>query len=83
MLKDLPDILTVEEMAKVLRIGINAAYALVHDGTIRTRRVGRKYLVPKKCVLDYIEETRYIDTVNVAGLPSMKGASTNDRQPAN
>ena len=41
MLNDYPDILTVEQLAQILGIGINAAYKLVNDGTIGCRRIGK------------------------------------------
>jgi excisionase family DNA binding protein len=48
------DVLTVRELAAVLRIGKNAAYDLVRDGTVTSIRVGHKYLVPKNRILDFL-----------------------------
>jgi excisionase family DNA binding protein len=53
------DMLTVLELAAVLRIGKNAAYDLVRDGAVASIRVGRKYLVPKICILDFLGATVY------------------------
>jgi excisionase family DNA binding protein len=53
-LEDYGDVLTVRELAAILRIGKNAAYALISDGAIVSVRVGRKYLVPKNCILDFL-----------------------------
>ena len=39
--------LTVAEVAKRLGVGINQAYAAVHDGTIPTIKIGKRILVPK------------------------------------
>jgi excisionase family DNA binding protein len=47
-LDDFPDVLTVEEAARVLRLGRNAGYQAVHRGEIRSIRLGRKLLIPKK-----------------------------------
>lgn len=48
-------VLTVKELAALLRIGINNAYQLVRDGTIRSVRVGRQYRVPRRAVDEYLE----------------------------
>ena len=53
-IKDYPDILTPNELAIILRIGKNATYALLHDDIIRHKRNGKKYLIPKKNVIDYL-----------------------------
>ena len=54
-----PDILTVIQVAQALHIGKNKAYELINSGTINSLRVGRKYLVPKAWLIDFIEESRY------------------------
>lgn len=59
MLKDYPDVLTVEQLAHVLGIGINSAYRLVREQAIGCRRIGRKILIPKVCVADYLNSARY------------------------
>jgi excisionase family DNA binding protein len=38
--------MTVEEVAKRLRIGRNQAYEAVHDGKIPAIRIGTRWLVP-------------------------------------
>ena len=53
------DVLTVRELAKALRIGKNAAYALVRERAIPSVRIGRKYLVPKLKVVDFLSNPRY------------------------
>lgn len=54
----LPAVLTVRELSKMLRIGINGAYQLVRDGTISSVRVGRQYRIPRKAVLQYLEQRK-------------------------
>lgn len=44
---DQGDTLTVEEAAKRLRIGRNAAYEGVHRGEIPSIRIGKRLLVPR------------------------------------
>lgn len=59
MLNEYRDVLTVKELAEALGIGVTSAYRLVNDGVIGCRRVGRKILIPKICVADYLHSARY------------------------
>lgn len=59
MLKEYPDVLTVEQVAQILNIGINAAYRLVNSQEIGYRRIGKSIRVPKVCVVDYLVSSRY------------------------
>lgn len=45
-LEDLGDVLTISEVAEVLRIGRNTAYEAVRTGDIPSIRLGRRLLVP-------------------------------------
>ena len=59
MFEEYPDMLTVHQIAQILRIGRNKAYALVNSGDINSLRIGRKHLVPKVWLIDFIEGLRY------------------------
>ncbi len=48
------DILTVKEMMDYLAIGKRTAYKFIHDGTIKSFRIGRQYKVSTKSVKEYI-----------------------------
>mgnify|MGYP000746629788 CR=1 FL=1 len=50
------EIITVKELSKLLRIGINNAYRLVREGTIKSVRVGRQYRIPRKAVEAYLTQ---------------------------
>lgn len=54
MLDSLPATLTVRELSKILRIGINSAYDLVKNGTIFSVRVGRQYRIPRSAIEKYL-----------------------------
>lgn len=58
-LKDYPDILTLKELMEILHIGKNTAYYVLKNGIIKSHRIGRKYLIPKCCVYDYIKSAQY------------------------
>lgn len=59
MFEQYPDMLTVMQVAKALSIGRNKAYELVNNNIIGSIQVGRKYLIPKSWLIDYIETSRY------------------------
>ena len=59
MLNKYPDVLTVREVAEVLGIGINKAYELMNLRIVGSIRIGRKIVVPKVCLIDYMESARY------------------------
>lgn len=61
MLENYAEILTVEEMCEVLRIGYNAAYKLLNDKKIKGYRNGRTWRIPKLAVIEYIKENAKID----------------------
>lgn len=54
------DILTVKELSKLLRVGINAAYRLVRSGVIHSVRIGRQYRIPRSAVDKYLSEKQRI-----------------------
>lgn len=49
-----PDVLTVSDISRILRIGRNKAYELLHNGLIKSITVGGKIIVPKKSVIDFL-----------------------------
>lgn len=58
MFNEFKDVLTVDEVCKALRIGKNSLYALLKSNEIRYKKVGKKYLIPKVCLIDYINNSR-------------------------
>ena len=59
MFKDYPDVMTVKQVSQALGIGLNKAYELVNNRVIGSKRIGKKILVPKHCLIDFIESARY------------------------
>ncbi len=54
VLKDYPDILTVEEMSKALGISTKTGYRLLRENKIEHMKVGRTYRIPKAHLLTYM-----------------------------
>lgn len=59
MLNKYPDVLNVKQLAEALGIGINKAYELVHLRVIGSKKIGKRILIPKMCLIDYLESSRY------------------------
>lgn len=51
-----PDIVDVDEVMKILRIGKNKAYDLIHAGEIKSIKVGRAHKIPKQSIIDFIND---------------------------
>jgi excisionase family DNA binding protein len=58
MFSDYPDIVTVDELVKMLSIGRNAAYALLQNGSVSSFKIGKCYKIPKLSVIDYVLEQK-------------------------
>ena len=52
----LPLILSVDELTKILGIGRNTAYDLIRCGKIRSVRIGHKIRIPKDSLLGFLQE---------------------------
>ncbi|CAB4218104.1 excise, DNA binding domain, excisionase family [uncultured Caudovirales phage] len=49
--------MTVQETADALGISRNTAYDLVHQGVIPSVRLGRRFLVPKQALKDWLNQS--------------------------
>lgn len=52
--EQLPLVLHVKDLPKILSVSHNTAYNLVRSGQIHSIRVGRNYLIPKDAVANYL-----------------------------
>lgn len=59
MFSDYPDVVSVEQVTEMLHIGQALAYKLLKDGTIRARKVGRRYIIAKKNVIEFLNEVSW------------------------
>ena len=51
-----PDVVSIEEIQQMLRIGKDAVYELLKTQKLKSIKVGKRYIVPKKYVIDFLLE---------------------------
>ena len=70
MFANYPDVLTVTELSRALRIGKNTAYSLVNSGEIKNVRIGKKILIPKLYLIEYFNDADLVEPDNEDDLAS-------------
>mgnify|MGYP003307682194 CR=1 FL=1 len=70
-LSESPDVMTPEQLRQVLNIGKNSTYQLLRDQSIKSVRIGKRYLVTKQDVMDYLGVAWY-NTDETSERPSIK-----------
>jgi len=55
MIQQYGDVITVLELAKILRIGRNSAYDLVNSGHVKSVRVGNQIRIPTLSVIEFLK----------------------------
>ena len=58
ILKEYPEVLSVQEVAKILRIGKNKAYTLVNTRVLSSIKMGGKIIVPKMRLIQFLLDTK-------------------------
>ena len=58
MFENFRDVLSVQEACVALHIGKNTLYGLLKKGVIKSLKIGKKYIIPKICLIDYINQCR-------------------------
>lgn len=56
LFKDYPDVITMADLQNMLHIGRNTAYKLVQGSSIKSIRIGKKYIIPKSSVVNFLLE---------------------------
>jgi len=65
-IEDLPDILTVDDLQKILGISRSMAYRLIRSEEIKHLRIGRIIRIPKRYLVDFIYKAPYNEGVVVS-----------------
>ena len=56
MLERYDDILTIDDLTEILRIGYTQAYRLVRSGSLKAFKEGKDWKIPKKEIIAYIQK---------------------------
>ena len=51
--------MTPAEVARALGIGKASVYRLIHEKRLGCKYIGRKMLIPKACLVDFVQSARY------------------------
>lgn len=54
LLTDYPDVLDFNQLCEILHIGRHNGYQLLQSNLIKHVRVGRKYIIPKMSVIEFL-----------------------------
>ena len=54
MFSEYKDVVSVDDVTKMLHLSRVTVYKLLKAGRIRTLKVGKKYIIPKQSVIDFI-----------------------------
>ena len=57
-LREYPDVLTIQDLMQILKIGKNTAYQLVKENIIPSHKIGRCYRIPKCFVVAFLKSAR-------------------------
>ena len=60
MFKDYNDMVTIDEVCEMLRIGRSKAYGLLRCGRITGFKDGRLWMIPKTSVIEYVEKSKNV-----------------------
>lgn len=58
MFESFKDVLTVNEVCTALHLGKNSVYKLLQNGILQCIKIGKKYIIPKSFLIDFINQNR-------------------------
>jgi len=54
MFSEYKDVVSIDDISEMLNIGKSSVYNLLQGNQIRHVKVGKKYIVPKQSVIDFV-----------------------------
>lgn len=55
MFAEYPDVVDIDDLQRMLRIGRSSAYDILQKGLIKTVRIGKRYIIPKQSVITFLK----------------------------
>lgn len=52
--KEYNDVVTVDDVMNMLHIGRNNVYKLLNDNSIKSVKVGKRFIIPKRSVINFV-----------------------------
>lgn len=59
--ESLPETLTIQDVKEIMRIGMNAAYNLIHSKAFPVIKVGHAYRIPKDAFYKWLAESHTVN----------------------
>lgn len=56
--KSYPDVVGVDDLTHMLNIGKNKAYELINTNKIQSIKIGRKHIIPKFRVIEFLQNVK-------------------------
>lgn len=60
MFESYEDILTIQEVADILKIGTTQAYKIVRSGQLKAFKEGKDWKIPKPALVEYVTKRRQL-----------------------
>ena len=54
LFRDFNDVVTIEDIMKMLHLGRTTVYELLKSGVIYSVKIGKKYIVPKQSIINFL-----------------------------
>ena len=54
LFREYNDVVTIEDIMKMLHLGRTTVYELLKSGVISSVKIGKKYIVPKQSIINFI-----------------------------
>lgn len=55
---EFPDVVNIDDLTKMLGIEKNKAYELIHTNAIQSIKIGRKHIIPKFRVVEFLQNVK-------------------------